>query len=131
MARCVACRNNRIRGAYTLCGSFVRFYLDEGEEPEGRREALAALYRSGGMSEPALGEWIERWGRSLSADELSPQALNWAKGRYRRPSVFYKVCAHEIAERRARASRAESAQDWPQGLAGALVSRAKRCVFAC
>ena len=104
--------------AYTLCGSFVRFYLDEGgEDPARRREALEALYRSGGASERALGEWIERWGRSLNADTLSPQALNWAKGRYRRPSVFYKVCAHEIAARRARAAGAEGRRAWGEARA--------------
>ncbi|MEE2644104.1 MAG: hypothetical protein VYD19_04150, partial [Myxococcota bacterium] len=106
--------------AYTLCGSFVRFYLEEergaaGEElgpTSERRAALEALYRSGGESELELEAWLTRWEGFLKSQTLSPQALNWAQGRFGRRSVFYKVCAHEIAERRGTARRAEARGDW-------------------
>ena len=102
------------RVAYTLCGSFVRFYRQErGQEP------LHQLYRRGAFpgGEAELEAMIDRWTTFIKAIPLSTQALHFAEGLFHRPSIFYKVCAHEVASRRRLARGAMSERAWEVTLA--------------
>jgi len=100
--------------AYTLCGSLMRFYREEAGQ-----EALAALYASGGALEPsALKALTQRWEAQLDRVELNPQERRVIAQRLNRPSIFYKVCPHEVAEVRGRASRAAWAARWGEALEG-------------
>ncbi|MBM4292845.1 MAG: hypothetical protein FJ138_16700, partial [Deltaproteobacteria bacterium] len=96
--------------SYTLCGSFVRFF----REREGR-EALAALYASGGEvpgGPERLGALVRDWEEHLKATPLSPKERAYAAGALSAPSIFHKVCAHEVAEARGDARDAEARGDW-------------------
>jgi hypothetical protein len=105
-------RSSRV--AYTLCGSFVRFYRQErGQAP------LHQLYRLGSFpgGEAELEATIDRWTTFIKEIPLSAQALHFAEGLFHRPSIFYKVCAHEVASRRRLARGAMSESAWEMALA--------------
>ncbi len=87
--------------AYTMCGSFVRFY----GEREGS-EAMHHLYAEGGMVE-GLPKTIDLWEAWLDQQTLSPEVLETASALLNHPSIFSKVCAHELASRRSEAIRHE------------------------
>ena len=88
--------------AYTMCGSFVRFYRDE----QGQ-DALHHLYASGGQGID-LDELIDRWHTWLDALILDDLIINTAEALLKYPSIFSKVCAHELAARRSQAYGLES-----------------------
>ena len=82
------------RLAYTSCGSFVRFYRQEHGV-----EALNQLYAQGG-ERPGLDEVIGEWESWLDQRELSERLIKTASSMFGGRSIFYKVCAHELAARR-------------------------------
>ena len=79
------------RISYTTCGSFVRFY---GEERG--KNAVNQLYAKGGEGID-LSSMIHRWESWLDEQSLPPKVLKTAKALLNRPSIFSKVCAHELA----------------------------------
>ncbi len=83
--------------SYTRCGSFVNFIrYNEG------LDTIKTLYEEGADGMARLPEWEAKWNALLSEQVLSAEALEHARMRYDRPSVFHKVCAHEIAALRSR-----------------------------
>ena len=97
--------------AYTLAGSFCHFLLKEGGP-----ERLRALYHSAGDFEGVYGQPLEaleaRWRAFLATQPLDQAERARAQERFRRPAIFQKVCARELAARVADArGKAWSAPD--------------------
>ena len=89
------------RRTYILAGSFVRFLLDV-YGPELFRQA----YHQGsleGIYPRTTEELIRDWESYLDELDLPPEVLEAAGGKFSRPSIFKRVCAHEIAALKARA----------------------------
>jgi hypothetical protein len=88
--------------AYTLAGSFTAFLL----ETRGA-DRLRALYRSAGnfsdVYRTPLANLEEEWRRFLSKQTLSDRDRARAAESFRRPAIFKKVCARELAARVAEA----------------------------
>jgi tetratricopeptide (TPR) repeat protein len=91
--------------AYTVAGSFSRYLLTQ--HGAGK---LLAVYHAGGRPQDfariygsPFAELREQWLQFIEAQPLPPQAREVERERYRRPAVFHKVCAHELAIRRERA----------------------------
>lgn len=101
------------RAAYTLCGSFMRFYRDLHGQP-----AMAEAYRTGQFAAVAADfeETVAAWERFLDTQPVSEAALAHARARYDRPAIFGKVCAHEIAALRGRVDRAIGARRLDEAL---------------
>lgn len=91
--------------AYTLVGSFCRHLLDRhGPAP------LLRVYHDGGR--PADFERVygvpfaqlkAEWSALIDQQPLDRRAREIERERLRRPAVFHKVCAHELAVRKQRA----------------------------
>ena len=96
--------------AYTMCGSFVRFFRDQHGNSE-----LNKLYYSGGSSDK-IAESITAWQTWLDQINISEDILNTAQALLNYPSIFYKVCAHELAARRTQASRLEAENKYQEAL---------------
>src|SRR5439155_2909008 len=84
--------------AYTIAGSFCHFLLlTKGPE------RLRALYRSAGDFQRVYGTPLEAleqaWRRFLEQQPLDPAERARAQERFRRPAIFQKVCARELAAR--------------------------------
>lgn len=88
--------------AYTLAGSFCHFLL----QAHGA-ERLRALYRSGGDFDAIYGQTLEaleqRWRDFLERQPLDEAERARAAETFRRPAIFGKVCARELAARVAEA----------------------------
>jgi tetratricopeptide (TPR) repeat protein len=88
--------------AYTVAGSFCQFLLRE-RGPE----KLRALYRSAGDFAGVYGESVDaleaKWRAFLERQPLEAAARARAQERFRRPAIFQKVCARELAARVAEA----------------------------
>jgi hypothetical protein len=88
--------------AYTLAGSFCHFLLLE-HGPD----KLRALYRSAGDFVGVYGVPVETleqsWRAFLERQPLDPMERARAQERFRRPAIFSKVCARELAARVAEA----------------------------
>jgi hypothetical protein len=88
--------------AYTLAGSFCAFLL-ETRGPE----RLRALYRSAGsfsdVYRTPLANLEDEWRRFLREQPLSPSDRARASEQFRRPAIFKKVCARDLAARLAEA----------------------------
>jgi len=82
------------RDAYTVMGSFLRFVLDT----QGA-EAVRRIYRQGGFPGDLDRDALEAaWRRFLSQEAPLPAgALERAKQRFGRPSVFATACPHRVA----------------------------------
>jgi hypothetical protein len=84
--------------AYTVAGSFCRFLLDQYGA-----EKLRALYRSAGDFAHVYGRdlpGLERdWRAFLSALPVDEGSHAQAEESFRRPAIFQKVCARELAAR--------------------------------
>lgn len=84
--------------AYTLAGSFCRFLL----ERDGAAK-LRALYASAGDFTGVYGRDLESleadWRVFLQNQTPDPATLARARERFRRPAIFQKVCARELAAR--------------------------------
>jgi hypothetical protein len=94
--------------AYTLAGSFSAFLL-ETRGPE----RLRALYRSAGnftdVYKTPLADLEEEWRRFLRDQPLTARDKARASEQFRRPAIFKKVCARELAARVAEARGLERA----------------------
>jgi hypothetical protein len=99
--------------AYTLCGSFIRFY----SEKKGIQH-LESFYRRGSIDggEAGLDEAIQAWESMLSQITLSPQAQLYAKEFFNRPAIFRKICAHELANLRRKAQKLHGKKLWRDAL---------------
>jgi tetratricopeptide (TPR) repeat protein len=88
--------------AYTLAGSFCHFLLRE-RGPE----RLRALYRSAGDFQGVYGQSLDalevKWRAFLAEQPLDQAERARAEERFRRPAIFQKVCARELAARVAEA----------------------------
>ena len=95
------------RNAYTAAGSFLRWVLDTRGA-----EALRRLYRTGdwGTLGAPLGELEAEWHAFLDGRPLPEGALELARLRFHRASIFARVCPHRVA-----ALRAELAGDLAAG----------------
>ena len=82
--------------AYTIAGSFTHFLL----ETRGA-ERLRAIYRSGGDFVGVYGRPLEalepEWRAFVLAQPLDQREQARARERFRRPAIFGKVCARELA----------------------------------
>ncbi len=88
--------------AYVLAGSFCRFLLDRFGA-----DNLRAVYRSAGDFVAAYGlslaELEKSWRAFLQTQPLDARDEARAKEHFRKPAIFRKVCARELAERVAEA----------------------------
>ena len=84
--------------AYTMAGSFCAFLLDT-RGPE----RLRALYRSAGnfldVYRTPLASLEEEWRQFLAKQPVSSRDKARASEQFRRPAIFKKVCARELAAR--------------------------------
>ncbi len=84
--------------AYTIAGSFTHFLL----ETRGA-ERLRAIYRSGGDFAGVYGRPLDalepEWRAFVEKQPLDPREQARARERFRRPAIFGKVCARELAAR--------------------------------
>jgi hypothetical protein len=93
--------------AYTMAGSFLRFLLDD-RGPE----KLRGVYRSGdfeGAYGESLDQLIGKWERFLETVPLDADALAAATSRFRRPAIFGRPCAREVAVLQGEANQAQAA----------------------
>jgi hypothetical protein len=95
--------------AYTLAGSFAAFLL----QTRGAAK-LRALYRSAGNFDDVyrvpLSELEREWRRFLAAQPLNRQQKAQATEQFRRPGIFERVCARELAARVGEARSSEPAR---------------------
>ena len=84
--------------AYTIAGSFTHFLLAT-RGPE----KLRAIYRSGGDFVAVYGQTLEQlepeWRAFVEKQPLDNREQERARERFRRPAIFQKVCARELAAR--------------------------------
>jgi tetratricopeptide (TPR) repeat protein len=93
------------RRAYTVAGSFVRYLLATyGAEPLERAYAGADFEGAYGKG---LDELVSEWETRIDARPLSDAERRIAEERFRRRSIFARTCAHEVAQLRAEAARAD------------------------
>jgi hypothetical protein len=96
------------RRAYTVAGSFVRFLLRErGSGPFKVVYAHGDFARAYGES---LDDLVGQWERYIDSLQLSPGERAITENQFRTPSIFARVCAHEVAALRAAARSAPPAQ---------------------
>jgi hypothetical protein len=95
--------------AYTLAGSFLRYLLDHYG-----REQTARLYRDGDF-QAAYGRSLDQlageWEAFVDAVPLDAEARGAAQNRFRKPSLFARPCAREMAELRAEITAAGTARN--------------------
>jgi tetratricopeptide (TPR) repeat protein len=84
--------------AYVMAGSFCRFLFDRFGA-----DKLRAAYRSAGDFVAAYGlslaELEKSWRAFLQTQPLDARDEARAKESFRKPAIFHKVCARELAER--------------------------------
>ena len=97
------------RAAYTLCGSFSRYYRSVTGP-----ESLAEAYRAGRFED--LAEHVRGWRAFLDEEPLAETTFAIAEARYDRPAIFRKVCAHEVAAIAHEAGRRTAAGDYEGAL---------------
>jgi tetratricopeptide (TPR) repeat protein len=81
--------------AYTVAGSFLRYLIDE----YGIEKTLT-LYRSNDFLEAygrSLDALVAEWESFIDTQQISDGDLLFAEHRFKRPGIFQKVCAHEVA----------------------------------
>lgn len=100
--------------AYVLAGSFSRFLIETYGMERYRRAYRTA--DPAAVYERSLGELEREWLDFLDEVPLREGDLVLAKARFLRPAVFDKVCAHEVAQLRQRASHEEATGDWDEAL---------------
>lgn len=89
--------------AYTSMGSFIRYLLEKHGV-----EKLRDVYRHGQFAETygsSVDELVQGWQAHLATLTLAPRELALAQDKFRIPSIFQRVCAHEIANLRDRAAQ--------------------------
>lgn len=90
--------------SYTLAGSFVRFLIERYGVEKARR-----VFPTGNFKEVytrSLVELEREWKEFLETVTLTEADLEIAAHRFKRPSIFQKPCAHEIAQLSSEAWRA-------------------------
>ncbi len=95
--------------AYTLAGSFLRYLTDHYG-----REKTARLYRDGDFLAAyghSLDELASEWESFVDAVPLDTEARGAAQNRFRKPSLFARPCAREMAELRAEIAAAATARN--------------------
>ncbi len=100
--------------AYTLMGSFVRHLVDTGGIA-----TFKAAYRTGDFQDAygqSVDELISGWEAAIDAISVSDDALELARFRYKRKSIFGKVCARTIADLDRRARQAQSRRELDRAL---------------
>lgn len=107
------------RRAYTMAGSFCLYLLERYGAA-----SLVALHREGGQ--PAsfariyhkpLSELQAEWSRFIDGQSVSERVQQTEREVFRRPAVFQKVCAHDIALRKHAAEVEAAAGDLDKALA--------------
>ena len=80
--------------SYTIAGAFVRFLLDT------RGPDKVRAWYGGATPEEAFGGSLNaldgEFRASLAGYKMSPAALDFARAKFARPSVFGRICPHEI-----------------------------------
>ena len=82
--------------SYTLAGSFVRFLVDTYGI-----ETFKQVYPTGNFKQhyrKELQELVAEWEEFLNGVKLARRDMAIAEYRFKRPSIFQKTCAHEVAE---------------------------------
>ena len=104
--------------AYATAGSFCRFLLDAYGA-----EKLLRVYHAGGRRadfEQVYGlqfaELQAKWVALTDGQPLDPKAREVERERMRRPAVFHKVCAHELAVRKRRSREAAGRGDYSEAV---------------
>lgn len=102
--------------AYTISGSFCRFLVE--------RYGIARmrdLYRNGGNFDEAyrktMTDLISEWETWIDKLPLAETQLQLARETFRRPAIFHKVCAHEIANLRKKAGVLKQANRFDDAVA--------------
>jgi hypothetical protein len=84
--------------AYTIAGSFTHYLL-----ATFGADKLRAVYHEGGDFDGVYGRSLASleadWRKFVTSQKLDEQDKARAKERYRRPAIFQKVCARDIAAR--------------------------------
>lgn len=99
--------------AYVLAGSFCRFLLDR----HGPAPLLAAYRRGGSPADFAAAfatpfpQLESAWRTFIDQQPLQSAERDVAHERLRRPAVFHKVCAHDLAVRKQKARQAVGSGD--------------------
>lgn len=100
--------------AYTVAGSFVRYLVEQHGI-----DKFAVLYADNDF-EAAYGQDLDAlvsdWERFIDAMALPKEALVIAEHRFKRPSIFQKVCAHQAANLSRRGQQRLGAGDLEGGL---------------
>lgn len=95
------------RSAYTVCGSLLRFTAQQHG-----LEAVKRWYQEGQWTGPVpLETLIEQWEHFLETVPIEAPALVAARSYFDRPSIFKRVCAHEISSIREDIRRAIASRD--------------------
>ena len=96
------------RTAYTTCGSLIRY-----TERHHGLETVKSWYRTGEWSGPVSldGTFLEGWRTFLNEVPLDPKSITAAQAYFDRPSIFRRVCAHEISSLREEEIRRASRQN--------------------
>ncbi|MEE8409123.1 MAG: hypothetical protein V3T05_05935 [Myxococcota bacterium] len=96
------------RRAYTVAGSFVRHLLaTHGAHAFKNAYARADFEGAYGQS---LHDLVTTWEAQIDARALSQRERRIATERFRRPSIFSRPCAHEVAQLRKRAAAAHPSE---------------------
>jgi tetratricopeptide (TPR) repeat protein len=105
--------------AYATAGSFCRFLLDTRGAP-----GLREVYRAGGSPESfvhaygaPLSQLAEEWRKTVDGTVVPEAERELVKERLLRPSIFHRVCAHELALAREHARALLGAGDHDAALA--------------
>lgn len=97
------------RRAYVASGSFVQWLVQTRGARAFHRAYFDADFEAAyGAPLPAL---VAEWQRFLGTTPLTPRARELALRKFRRPSIFGRPCARELAERVAEADAADAAGD--------------------
>jgi hypothetical protein len=105
--------------AYNVAGSFCHFLLENyGPRPLGRvfHEAGSPASWQAAYGVP-FETLAQRWSQHIDAVVLPERESELMRERLKRPSVFHKVCAHELALKRESARKAASQGDRARSLA--------------
>ena len=90
--------------SYTLAGSFVQFLVDTYKIEKFRKVFPTGNFRK--IYGKPLTDLVQEWEAFLETIPLTEADLTVAEGRFTRPGIFQKPCAHEIAELSVKAWRA-------------------------
>ena len=90
--------------SYTLAGSFVRFLIEKYGIEKAKRVFPTGNFKA--VYNKSVAELESEWKAFLETITLTEPDLVIAEHRFKRPSIFQKPCAHEIAQLSSEAWRA-------------------------